>query len=79
MNVPVWGAADPGAQVERVRNGRIGKQHTVRIGLLTDPSGGSTGCIPGHPISTWNIWESAGKTVELLGSAHLRISGACGA
>ena len=31
---------------EMVRNGRIGKLHTVKIGLPSDPSGGSTEVIP---------------------------------
>ena len=41
---------------EMVRNGRIGKLHTVRIGLLTDPSGGSTDVIPVPPNLNFEMW-----------------------
>lgn len=41
---------------EMVRNGRIGKVHTVRIGLPSDPSGGSTEEIPVPPNLDYNQW-----------------------
>jgi hypothetical protein len=39
-----------------VRNGRIGKLHTVRIGLPSDPSGGSTQEIPVPPNFNYEMW-----------------------
>ena len=41
---------------EMVRNGRIGKVHTVRIGLPSDPSGGSTTEIPVPPNLDYAMW-----------------------
>ena len=41
---------------EMVRNGRIGKLHTVRIGLPSDPSGGSTEVIPVPPNLNYAMW-----------------------
>jgi hypothetical protein len=41
---------------EMVRNGRIGKLHTVRIGLPSDPSGGSTEEIPVPPNLNYAMW-----------------------
>lgn len=41
---------------EMVRNGRIGKLHTVRIGLPTDPAGGSTEEIPVPPNLNYEAW-----------------------
>ncbi len=42
--------------VELVRNGRIGKLHTVKIGLPTDPSGGSTEAQPVPPNLNYAMW-----------------------
>jgi myo-inositol 2-dehydrogenase / D-chiro-inositol 1-dehydrogenase len=41
---------------EMVRSGRIGKLHTVRIGLPSDPSGGSTEEIPVPPNLNYDMW-----------------------
>ncbi|MCF7676140.1 MAG: Gfo/Idh/MocA family oxidoreductase [Akkermansiaceae bacterium] len=41
---------------EMVRNGRIGKVHTVRIGLPSDPSGGSTTEIPVPANLDYAMW-----------------------
>ncbi len=41
---------------EMVRNGRIGKLHTVRIGLPSDPSGGSTAVVPVPPNLNYAMW-----------------------
>lgn len=41
---------------ELVRNGRIGKLHTVKIGLPTDPSGGSTAEMPVPPNLNYDMW-----------------------
>ena len=41
---------------EMVRNGRIGKLHTVKIGLPTDPPGGSTEEIPVPPNLNYEMW-----------------------
>jgi myo-inositol 2-dehydrogenase/D-chiro-inositol 1-dehydrogenase len=41
---------------EMVRNGRIGKLHTVRIGLPSDPSGGSTNAIPVPANLNYAMW-----------------------
>jgi predicted dehydrogenase len=41
---------------EMVRNGRIGKVHTVRIGLPSDPPGGSTEVIPVPPTFDYKMW-----------------------
>jgi len=41
---------------EMVRNGRIGKLHTVKVGLPTDPSGGSTEEIPVPPNLNYDKW-----------------------
>lgn len=41
---------------EMVRNGRIGKLHTVKIGLPSDPSGGSTEEIPVPPNLNYDMW-----------------------
>jgi predicted dehydrogenase len=41
---------------EMVRNGRIGKLHTVRIGLPSDPAGGSTEEIPVPPNLDYDMW-----------------------
>lgn len=41
---------------EMVRNGRIGKLHTVRIGLPSDPSGGSTEVIPVPSNLDYKMW-----------------------
>ena len=41
---------------EMVRSGRIGKLHTVRIGLPSDPSGGSTQEIPVPPNFNYEMW-----------------------
>jgi predicted dehydrogenase len=47
---------------EMVRNGRIGKLHTVKIGLPSDPSGGSTDVIPVPPNLNYAMW--LGSTPE---------------
>ncbi len=44
---------------EMVRNGRIGKLHTVKIGLPTDPSGGSLEEIPVPPNLNYEMWLGA--------------------
>ena len=41
---------------EMVRNGRIGKLHTIKIGLPSDPSGGSTTEIPVPPNFNYEMW-----------------------
>jgi myo-inositol 2-dehydrogenase / D-chiro-inositol 1-dehydrogenase len=41
---------------ELVRNGRIGKLHTVKIGLPVDPSGGSTQEMPVPPNLNYQAW-----------------------
>ncbi len=41
---------------EMVRNGRIGKLHTVKIGLPSDPSGGSTEVIPVPATFNYKMW-----------------------
>ena len=41
---------------ELVRNGRIGKLHTVKIGLPVDPSGGSTDPMPVPPNLNYQAW-----------------------
>lgn len=41
---------------EAVRNGRIGKLHTVKIGLPTDPSGGSTKEMPVPANLNYDMW-----------------------
>ncbi len=41
---------------EMVRNGRIGKLHTVKIGLPSDPSGGSINEIPVPPNLNFDKW-----------------------
>jgi myo-inositol 2-dehydrogenase / D-chiro-inositol 1-dehydrogenase len=42
--------------VELVRNGRIGKLHTVRIGLPTDPAGGNPEPMPVPPNLNYDMW-----------------------
>ncbi len=49
---------------EMVRNGRIGKLQTVRIGLPSDPSGGSTEVIPVPANFNYAMW--LGCTPEAL-------------
>jgi predicted dehydrogenase len=44
---------------EMVRSGRIGKLHTVKIGLPTDPSGGSTEEIPVPSNLNYAMWLGA--------------------
>jgi len=41
---------------ELVRNGRIGKLHTVRIGLPSDPAGGSTAEMPIPENLNYDMW-----------------------
>jgi predicted dehydrogenase len=41
---------------EMVRSGRIGKLHTVKIGLPSDPAGGSTTEIPVPPNLNYDMW-----------------------
>ena len=41
---------------EMVRSGRIGKLHTVKIGLPSDPAGGSTEEIPVPPNLNYAMW-----------------------
>jgi myo-inositol 2-dehydrogenase / D-chiro-inositol 1-dehydrogenase len=41
---------------ELVRNGRIGKVHTVRIGLPTDPSGGNAAEMPVPANLNYDMW-----------------------
>jgi myo-inositol 2-dehydrogenase / D-chiro-inositol 1-dehydrogenase len=41
---------------ELVRNGRIGKIHTVRIGLPTDPAGGNTKPMDVPPNLNYDMW-----------------------
>jgi len=41
---------------EMVRNGRIGKLRTVKIGLPSDPAGGSTEAIPVPPNLNYDMW-----------------------
>jgi myo-inositol 2-dehydrogenase / D-chiro-inositol 1-dehydrogenase len=47
---------------ELVRNGRIGKLHTVKIGLPVDPSGGSEQKMPVPPNLNYQAW--LGSTAE---------------
>jgi myo-inositol 2-dehydrogenase / D-chiro-inositol 1-dehydrogenase len=42
--------------IELVRNGRIGKVHTVKIGLPVDPSGGNTKEMPVPPNLNYETW-----------------------
>jgi len=44
---------------ERVRNGRIGQLHTVKIGLPTDPSGGNEQEMPVPPNLNYEMWLGA--------------------
>ncbi|MBI5686410.1 MAG: Gfo/Idh/MocA family oxidoreductase [Verrucomicrobia bacterium] len=50
--------SNPGFRMacEAVRNGRIGKLHTVKIGLPTDPSGGSTKEMPVPSNLNYDMW-----------------------
>jgi predicted dehydrogenase len=50
--------SNPGFRIacEAVRNGRIGKLHTVKIGLPTDPSGGSTKEMPVPANLNYDMW-----------------------
>jgi predicted dehydrogenase len=41
---------------EAVRSGRIGKVHTVRVGMPTDPAGGETRAIPVPPNLNYDAW-----------------------
>ena len=41
---------------ELVRNGRIGKVHTVKVGLPTDPGGGSVTPMPVPPNLNYEMW-----------------------
>lgn len=41
---------------ELVRSGRVGKLHTVRIGLPTDPSGGNSAEMPVPPNLNYDVW-----------------------
>lgn len=41
---------------ELVRNGRIGKLHTVKMGLPVDPSGGNTQEMPVPPNLNYDMW-----------------------
>ncbi|HWX18848.1 MAG TPA: Gfo/Idh/MocA family oxidoreductase [Candidatus Binatia bacterium] len=41
---------------ELVRNGRVGKLHTVQIGLPTDPSGGNETPMPVPPNLNYDMW-----------------------
>jgi myo-inositol 2-dehydrogenase/D-chiro-inositol 1-dehydrogenase len=41
---------------ELVRNGRVGKLHTVQIGLPTDPSGGNVTPMPVPPNLNYDMW-----------------------
>jgi predicted dehydrogenase len=41
---------------ELVRNGRIGKLHTVRIGLPSDPAGGNTAEMPNPENLNYDMW-----------------------
>ncbi len=41
---------------ELVRNGRIGKLHTVRVGLPSDPAGGSTSEMPIPENLNYDMW-----------------------
>jgi predicted dehydrogenase len=42
--------------VELVRNGRIGKLHTVKVGLPVDPSGGNEQEMPVPPNLNYEMW-----------------------
>jgi myo-inositol 2-dehydrogenase / D-chiro-inositol 1-dehydrogenase len=42
--------------VELVRNGRIGKLHTVKVGLPVDPSGGNEQEMPVPPNFNYEMW-----------------------
>ncbi len=42
--------------VELVRNGRIGKLHTVKVGLPTDPPGGNEQEMPVPPNLNYEMW-----------------------
>ena len=50
--------SNPGFRMacEAVRNGRIGKLQTVRVGLPTDPSGGSTTEMPVPSNLNYDMW-----------------------
>ncbi len=41
---------------EAVRNGRIGKVHTVKVGMPSDPAGGSTSTLPVPPNLNYDAW-----------------------
>lgn len=41
---------------EMVRSGRIGKLHTVKVGLPSDPAGGSTQEVPVPPNLNYDMW-----------------------
>lgn len=41
---------------ELVRNGRIGKLHTVRVGLPSDPAGGDTSAMPIPENLNYDMW-----------------------
>jgi predicted dehydrogenase len=41
---------------ELVRNGRIGKVHTVQVGLPTDPAGGNEEVMPVPPNLNYEMW-----------------------
>jgi predicted dehydrogenase len=41
---------------ERVRNGRIGRLHTVKIGLPVDPAGGNPAEMPVPPNLNYEMW-----------------------
>jgi myo-inositol 2-dehydrogenase / D-chiro-inositol 1-dehydrogenase len=45
---------------EMVRSGRIGKLHTVKIGLPSDPAGGSTEVIPVPKNLNFDMWLGSG-------------------
>ncbi len=49
--------------VELVRNGRIGKLHTVKIGLPTDPSGPVEPDMPVPPNLNYDMWLGATPNV----------------
>ncbi|MCX7885709.1 MAG: Gfo/Idh/MocA family oxidoreductase [Verrucomicrobiae bacterium] len=50
--------SNPGFRLacEVVRSGRVGKLHTVKVGLPTDPSGGSTAEMPVPPNLNYEMW-----------------------
>lgn len=41
---------------EMVRNGRIGKLHIVKVGLPSDPAGGSTEVVSVPPNLNYDMW-----------------------